>query len=505
MRTITIDPITRVEGHGKITLHLNDAGTVEDSQFHVTQIRGFEKFCEGRPFYEMPSLMARICGICPVSHLLASSKACDSIMAVRIPTAARKLREMVHMGQTIQSHALSFYHLSAPDLLLGMDADPAKRNVVGLVEKHPEIARQGILLRKFGQRVIEGLAAERVHPSWIVPGGVSNPLDPDLRDRLLAELPDVKDSALRTLDLLKSVLDNFKDEIAAFGNFPSLHMGTVDEDGFLDLYDGGLRFKDAEGEIVADHIRAEDYVDYIGEAVVPWSYLKMPYFKPMGYPDGLYRVGPLGRMNVIDRTGCPASDHELEAFRDRFGPIVSSSFHFHYARLIELLYAVEKLGCLLKDPDVLGKKVRANAEPNWPRRRRHHRGAARHPGPSLQGRRRRPDDLGQPDRRHRQQQPRHEPQRAAGRRKVRQGSQTQGRHAQPDRGPSSAPTIRASVVPPTRWARCRWKSSCSGPTDRSSIVNAGIVFFKVRKRQETKQGPRHRAGPQFYSSPGIAS
>ncbi len=364
MRVVEISPVTRIEGHAKITLHLNDDGLVEDSQFHVTQVRGFEKFCEGRPFYEMPSLMARICGICPVSHLLASAKACDAVMAIRIPAAGERLRHVVHLGQIIQSHALNFFHLSAPDLLLGMDSAPAKRNVVGLVEAHPEIARLGIQLRKYGQRVIERLAAERVHPAWIVPGGVASPMSEAARDELLAGIPAAKEGAERALALLKSVLDRFKDEVANFGNFDSVYMGMVDADGLMNLYDGGLRFRDAEGEIVADHVPAEAYSDFIGEAVEKWSYLKMPYYKPMGYPDGLYRVGPLGRINVVDRCGTPRADEELEAFRAAYGRIVTSSFHFHYARLIELLYAVEKLEIFLKDPDILDTRVRAHAGPN---------------------------------------------------------------------------------------------------------------------------------------------
>jgi NAD-reducing hydrogenase large subunit len=197
MKTIVIDPVTRIEGHAKITIHLDDDGHVADTQFHVTQIRGFEKFCEGRPYYEMPSITSRICGICPISHLIASSKACEAIMSVRVPPTASKLREIMHCGQVIQSHALSFFHLSAPDLLLGFDSDPARRNVIGLIEDHPQLARDGIGLRKFGQQVIEGLAGERVHPSWTVPGGVNAALEVAGRDRILAALPQAKAIALR--------------------------------------------------------------------------------------------------------------------------------------------------------------------------------------------------------------------------------------------------------------------------------------------------------------------
>src|SRR5271169_1169048 len=242
MKTLKIDPVTRIEGHARVTIQLNDAGRVTDAQIHVTQVRGFEKFTEGRPFYEMPSITARICGICPVSHLLASSKACDAIMAVRLPEAGTLLRELVHCGQFVQSHALSFFHLSAPDLLLGMDSDPAKRNVDGLLERYPEALHDGIALRKFGQLLIERLAGERVHPSWIVPGGVNAPLEAHARDLILAELPAAKAIVQRTLDMWKGSLDRYKEEIESFGNEPSMYAGLVSPEGSLRLYDGNLRF-----------------------------------------------------------------------------------------------------------------------------------------------------------------------------------------------------------------------------------------------------------------------
>ncbi len=247
MRKITIHPVSRIEGHAKITIRLDDAGQVTGTQFHVTQVRGFEKFTEGRPYYEMPSITARICGICPVSHLLASVKACDGIMAVRIPAAAAKLRELLHCAQIVQSHALSFFHLSAPDLLLGMDCPPARRNVGGLLEEHPEALRDGIALRKFGQQVIERLAKERIHPSWTVPGGVNEPLDPQAREKSLAELPAARAIVKRTLELWKKALEGFPDEIASFGNFPTLYAGLVGPDGSLRLYDGNLRFVGPDG------------------------------------------------------------------------------------------------------------------------------------------------------------------------------------------------------------------------------------------------------------------
>jgi NAD-reducing hydrogenase large subunit len=364
MTRITIPHVSRIEGHGKITIKLDDAGQVTDAQFHVTQIRGFEKFVEGRPYYEMPSITARICGICPVSHLLASSKACDEIMAVRIPESAAKLRELLHCAQFVQSHALSFFHLSAPDLLLGMDSDPAKRNVVGLLEADPGTLRDGIALRKFGQQVIEWLAGERIHPSWIVAGGVNANLDPQLRERALAEWPAAVAIVKRTLALWKKTLDRFPDEIESFSNFPTMYCGLVGPDGSLRLYDGKLRFVGPDGAIVADQVNPDDYATHIGEAALPDSYLKAPYYRPAGYPDGIYRVGPLARLNVADRCGTPEADAELDEYRGRLGRTVQSGFHYHYARLIESMYALERMRELLDDPAILGTKVRAHAGVN---------------------------------------------------------------------------------------------------------------------------------------------
>ena len=312
----------------------------------------------------MPSITARICGICPVSHLLASSKACDEIMAVRIPETAARLRELLHCAQIVQSHALSFFHLSAPDLLLGMDADPARRSIAGLLEEHPDALRDGIALRKFGQQVIERLAKERVHPSWTVPGGVNAPLDPHAREKILAELPAAAAIVKRTLAFWKKTVADFPDEIEAFSNFPTMYLGLVGPDGSLRLYDGRLRFVGADGTIVADQVRAEDYAAHIGEATLPHSYLKAPYYRPAGHPDGIYRVGPLARLNVADRCGTPAADVELEEYRQRFGRIAQSGFHYHYARLIEATYALERMQELLDDPTILATKVRARAGVN---------------------------------------------------------------------------------------------------------------------------------------------
>jgi NAD-reducing hydrogenase large subunit len=365
-RTIVIDPVTRIEGHAKITLHLDEQGEVSDARFHVTQFRGFEKLCEGRPFSEMPSLMARICGICPVSHLIASAKACDALLAVRIPPTAEMLRRIFNMAQIVQSHALSVFHLSSPDLLLGMDADPAKTNLWGVFEKDPQLARDGIRLRQFGQQIIERLGGKRIHPAWVVPGGVSEPLSQVDRDAILTTVPEALSIAVRTLAWFKKITGNFREEISSFGNFPSLFLGTVKDDGSITFYDGKLRFSDATGTIIADGLDATRYFEFLGEKVEPWSYLKSAYYQPKGYPGGMYRVGPLARLNIADRCGTVRADQELAEFKELQRTAVLSSFHFHQARLIEILYCVERLEQLLLDPEILSKHVRAEAKPNAP-------------------------------------------------------------------------------------------------------------------------------------------
>jgi NAD-reducing hydrogenase large subunit len=363
-KTIVIDPVTRIEGHSKITLHLNEDGQVEDARFHVTQFRGFEKFCEGRPYTEMPSLMARICGICPVSHLIASAKACDELLAVRIPPVAEQLRRIFGLAQVVQSHALSLFHLSSPDLLLGMDADPAKSNLFGVLEKNPQLARDGIRLRQFGQQIIERLGGKRIHPAWVVPGGVSEPLSQESRDAILKEIPEALAIAERTLEWFKYTIEGFREEIKTFGNFPTLFMAIVKPDGGLTFYDGKVRFGDASGKLIAPALEPSRYFEYLGEKVESWSYLKSAYYKPQGYPNGIYRVGPLARLNVADRCGTPKADQELAEFHELQRTAVLSSFHYHHARLVEILYCVERLEQLLTHADILSTHVRAEARPN---------------------------------------------------------------------------------------------------------------------------------------------
>jgi NAD-reducing hydrogenase large subunit len=365
-RTITIEPVTRIEGHARISLQLADTGEVEDAKFHLTQFRGFEKFCEGRPYREMPALTARTCGICPVSHLLASNKACDDLLAVTIPPTAEKLRQIMNLGQIVQSHALSFFHLSSPDLLLGWEADPKTRNVFGVMQQEPELARDGIRLRQIGQTIIEILGGKKIHPTWVVPGGVSEALSEEKRDAIQAMLPDALEIAKRTYASFKSLLPKFKHEAESFGTMPTLFLSLVSETGQLEHTTGLLRVKDAKGRIIEDKVPPRDYKRLIGEAVEDFSYMKFPYYRPMGYPRGIYRVGPLARLNNADSCGTPYADVALAEFRtlqEDSGPI-TSSFHYHYARLVEIIFAIERMQRILKEPDILDHRVRAHARGN---------------------------------------------------------------------------------------------------------------------------------------------
>jgi len=360
-KRIIIDPVTRIEGHAKISIYMDDAGNVADAEFHVVEFRGFEKFCEGRPYTEMPGITQRICGICPVSHTLASAKAGDALMAVSIPPAADKLRRLMNLGQIIQSHALSFFHLSAPDFLLGWDSAPAQRNVFGLIAANKELARAGIRLRQFGQEIIEILGDKKIHPMWAVPGGVRSALSAEGRAKIRAWLPEAYATTKVAFDLWQKTMETHQREIQIYGNFPSLFMGLVASDGTWEHHGGKLRFKDSSGSIIADQFDALNYADYIGESVQGNSYLKSPYYKPLGFPEGIYRVGPLARLNVCEQMGVPQADAELKKFKKLGHGAVTSSFLYHYARLIEILASIEYVERYMDDPELSGDDLRADA------------------------------------------------------------------------------------------------------------------------------------------------
>ena len=359
-KTITISPVTRIEGHAKVTIHLDEDGKVDRSYFHVTQYRGFEKFCEGRVFFEMPKITPRICGICPVSHHLASAKACDEIIGVKPPKPALMLRELMHMAQIVQSHSLHFFHLASPDLLLGFDADPAVRNVIGVIQKNPELAIKGVKLRKYGQQIIERLGDKRVHPNFAVPGGVNKALSVEERDAMLSELDEMIEYAQTGINVAKNWLEEERDLAEEFANFKTGYMGLVSEGEALELYDGTVKLIGKDGNLL-EKFDGGDYLDYIGEHVEDWSYLKFPFYKKMGYPDGVYRVGPLGRLNVAEKITTPLANEELKKFKALADGPVEGSLYFHYARLIEVLYGLERTKQLLEEPEIMSQDIRAES------------------------------------------------------------------------------------------------------------------------------------------------
>jgi len=365
-RTITIEPVTRIEGHAKVTVHLDDGGKVRQARLHINEFRGFEKFCEGRMFYEMPQITERICGICPVSHHLASAKACDDILGVQIPRTAALLRELMHMGQTIQSHSMHFFELAGPDLLLGFDAPPAKRNVLGLASANPELALKAVQLRRFGQDIIARVGDRRIHPTFAVPGGVNKALRVEDRDAMLAEIPRMIGYVQEGLAIMRSWIDAHRQEMDSFASFPTAYMGMIGPQGALELYDGSIRVVDARRQHMFD-FDGRRYLEHVAEHVEPWSYLKFPYLRSLGWPQGVYRVGPLGRLNAAQSMATPLAQKEYQAFHQLCGgQTVQGSLYYHLARLIEDLYALERAGQILEDRDVLGTDLRASGDVSRP-------------------------------------------------------------------------------------------------------------------------------------------
>ncbi len=365
-RKITIEPVTRIEGHGKVTIRLDDRGQVAQSRFHVVEFRGFERFVQGRPYWEMPVLVERLCGICPVSHHLAAAKASDVIVGVGpdgLTPTAEKMRRLMHYGQMFQSHALHFFHLASPDLLFGADADPAIRNVIGVALKYKDLAVQGVLMRKFGQEVILATAGKKIHGTGAIPGGINKNLSPEERDSFL-KAPDPMNVdkmiawAQGAVDFFKDFHQKNKDLIDGFAAFPSNHLSLVRKDGALDFYHGLLRAIDAGGKKILNDVDYRNYLDYIGEEVKPWSYMKFPYLRSLGKKDGWYRVGPLARLNTSDFIPTPLAQKEFEVFKAYTkGKPNNMTMHTHWARLIELLHSGEVIKELLLDPDLQGEDL----------------------------------------------------------------------------------------------------------------------------------------------------
>ena len=354
---ITIEPVTRIEGHAKVTIHMTEENKVDHAYFHVNEFRGFEKFCEGRMIFEMPYITPRICGICPISHHLAAAKAGDIIMGSPPPRTASLLRELMHMGQIIQSHAMHFFELAGPDLILGFDADPAIRNVVGLVQTNPELALKAVALRKFGQEIISTVGDRRINPTFAVPGGVNKSLKKEDRETILKDIDEMILTTQTGLAIFKAWAMKNKEDIDKFAVFPTGYTGLVTSDNSLELYQGNIRMVDKAG-IELEKFDANNYLDHIVEHVEDWSYLKFPYYKKMGYPAGVYRVGPLGRLNTITQIDTPLANEEYIAYRAmNDGKPIENTLHYHYARLIEVLFAIERVKILLDDPEIFDKDI----------------------------------------------------------------------------------------------------------------------------------------------------
>ena len=354
---ITIEPVTRIEGHAKVTIHMNDGGTVDRAVLHINEFRGFEKFCEGRMYFEMPSITPRICGICPVSHHLASAKAGDQLVGATPPRPASLLRELMHMGQIIQSHGMHFFELAGPDLLLGFDAPPATRNVIGVIGLNPGLALQAVNLRKFGQEIIRILGGRRIHPNFAVPGGVNKSLVNGDRELILSGVDEAISTLQTGIKLMKSWAETNAEDINKFAVFPTGYFGLVTPENGLELYEGQIRLIGADGNQL-EKFDGRNYLDIISEHVENWSYLKFPYYKKLGWPNGVYRVGPLGRLNTCEKIDTPLANEELRIFKAiNHGFPVENTLLYHYARLIEALFAAEKVKVLLDDPDILSNDI----------------------------------------------------------------------------------------------------------------------------------------------------
>jgi NAD-reducing hydrogenase large subunit len=355
-RRIVIEPVTRVEGHGKVTIHLDAENRVEQARLHIVEFRGFERFIQGRPYWEMPVAVQRLCGICPVSHHLCAAKAVDRIVGGENLTAtAEKMRRLMHYGQIFQSHSLHFFHLASPDLLFGFEADPLERNVLAVAAKHPALARQGILMRKWGQEIIEATAGKKIHGTGAIPGGINKNLSVEERDRLKADLPRMIRWAQDGVALARDYTLEHLADLVDFGSFESNFLSLVRADGALELYDGVLRAIDADGAIIFDQVDNQAYLEYIAEEVRPWTYMKFPFIRSLGPSKGWYRVGPLARLNTCDFIDTPLAEEARLAFKAAGGGRpVHISMAYHWARMIETLHAVEKIEDLLSDPDLQG-------------------------------------------------------------------------------------------------------------------------------------------------------
>ncbi len=356
LRRVRIDPLTRVEGHGKVTLLLDENDHVIQARLHIVEFRGFEKFIQGRPCEEVPVLVQRLCGICPISHLLAASKAMDQLAGVeQLTPAAEKQRRLLHFGQVLQSHALHFFYLAAPDLLFGFNSDAQQRNVMGVMEHHRDIALKGIRIRKYGQEVIRVIAGKRIHGTGPLPGGMNKPLTTDDRDYLLTDIDQTVHWCQEGLALIRNIYLGNPEYHSRFAVIRSNFLSLVRQDGALELYHGGLRARDAEGKTLFEQVDYHNYGHYLREEVKPWSYMKFPYIHSLGSEAGWYRVGPLARINNCDFIPTPLSEQARQEFMEHSGDQpVHASLAYHWARMIEAIHCAEAIRELLQDPELLG-------------------------------------------------------------------------------------------------------------------------------------------------------
>ena len=363
-RRISVDPISRVEGHGKITLQQNENKEITQARLHIVEFRGFEKFIQGRPYWEVPVLVQRLCGICPVSHHLAAAKATDMLTGVKqLSPTAEKMRRLMHFGQVLQSHALHFFHLSSPDLLFGFDDEVRHRNIVGIIKDFPELAKQGVLLRKYGQEVIRLTSGKRIHGTGAIPGGINKTLSTDERDSLLKDIDQIIEWASTAVGLFKNIYIEHQSYHQQFAKITTNMMSLVKPDGALELYDGGLRVKQADNNLFFDHQDPLQYLDLINEHVEPWSYMKFPFLKSLGVENGCYLVGPLARVNNCDFISTSLAELERKEFMAlNNGLPVQSTLAYHWTRLIELLHCAESINELLHDPDLLAGELTVKGE-----------------------------------------------------------------------------------------------------------------------------------------------
>jgi len=365
LRRVAIDPVTRVEGHGKVTLLLDQDNKIHQVRLHIVEFRGFEVFIEGRPYWEVPVTVQRLCGICPVSHQLAAVKAMDQIAGYGpLTPTAEKLRRLMHYGQMVQSHAVHFFHLASPDLLLGFDSDFTRRNIVGVALDFPEIAKQGVLLRKYGQEVIRHVAGKRVHGTGAIPGGMNKALTRAERDEMAAGIDQMVAWTQGAIAMVRRLHETNPGFYNVFGEFPSNMMGLVRPDGALDFYHGALRAVDADGKIIFDQVDYANYQSVLEEEIKPWSYMKFPHIKSLGAEKGWYKVGPLGRVQAASFLSTPLAEAERQHMLaigngNGNGKPVHGTLVYHWARLIETLHATELIRDLLNDPDILGTNLMA--------------------------------------------------------------------------------------------------------------------------------------------------